>query len=613
MTRNDLEVMTMPHRARDRRRLGLWAIPWVLALTGLALALSYGPVEYRVTGPDAPVAPGQRFAVHVDFAVGEGMHLYEDETRIEWTSLRGAKPDGPLVKPKPSAIADPTDPLKTIQVFSGRFRVTAPFVVTEDTAQGVEIRGTLRFQGCTDTMCYEPAGIPFSVTPGATRATPSAGTASVQATVRKPGILRDLVGLVLAFGVGVGIGLTPCVLPMVPVTSAVILRLSRRRGWVASLLLSMSYVLGLAVVYAVAGLLAAHLGAQVQNFLNSAWIRVPIAGLFVALALSMFDVIVIQTPAGIQGKVGLMASGAAASAPGGRPPVSAFAAALGIGMASGLVAGPCVAAPLMGILVQIAARGDPLHGFLTLFVLAWGMGLPLIAAGTAPQLVPKAGAWMTWIKKLFGFLLLWAALYFLANAVGEATYHLLTGVLIVVAVVFLGCFDQLTPQSGNWPRLLRALGIVGLAAAVGLGAAGAASLLGWTPGVSGRPVSAFRQADADEVRAARASGRPVVLDFWASYCAICKQIEKTMLTLPDVRQALEGVHALKVDVERSPELAREFRVPGVPMFVFIDANGKERADLRCGAPASPADLKERVEKLKSGRLDAAPPLTPEGR
>jgi len=384
----------------------------------------------------------------------------------------------------------------------------------------------------------------------------------------------------------------------VPVTSAIIAGLSRNKGWLTSLGLSVLYVFGLSIVYAVAGLAAGALGAQVQSFLSSAYVRVPIAAVFILLALSMFDVLIIQVPQSL--RVHLAPAG------GERSGLGPAAAAFGMGMVSGLVAGPCVAAPLFAVLTHIATVGSRLYGFWMLFALAWGMGVLLIAAGTAPGLVPKAGAWMVWLKKLFGFVMLWAAVYFLSSLLGDALYKLATAVLIVTALVFLRCFDSLGPDSGTMARLSRVLGILGLALAVGLGAGGAARLLGvsWSP--QAPPASAFRPASASDLHAALASGNPAVIDFWADYCAICKKLDKTVVRGQRLKDALQGVAALKIDVEQFPEIASRYRVTGVPLLVFVDSSGAERLDLRSGAPDSVEDLLDRIARLKSPSPAARP-------
>ena len=256
-----------------------------------------------------------------------------------------------------------------------------------------------------------------------------------------------------------------------------------------------------------------------------------------------------------------------------------------------------MAAPLLAVLTHIAAVGNPVYGFWLLFALAWGMGVLLIVAGTAPGLLPKTGMWMMTVKKIFGFVMLWTGLYFVSPFVGDAVYQLGSGVILIFALVFLGCFDQLTSESGAGRRFARALGILGAAAALLLICSGLFALLDVSFRGSAKAQGAFTPAAEADVKSAMGSGRPVVIKFWAKYCVICKSMEKKLNADPRVHDALRGVRALKVDVEQYPGLASRFQVPSVPGIRFIGTDGKERIDLRSAALTVDRFL-EKVSRLK---------------
>jgi thiol:disulfide interchange protein DsbD len=272
-----------------------------------------------------------------------------------------------------------------------------------------------------------------------------------------------------------------------------------------------------------------------------------------------------------------------------------------MGAVSGIVIGPCITGPIVGILIKIAETGSVLVGFFTMFALAWGMGLLIIAAGISTGLVPKAGVWMEWFKKFFGFILLWGALYFLSPLIGDAAYQLGTALLLVTASVFLGGLDSLPGDAGFGQRLKKLFGVLCLLAALFLGlhtfnasmdtaeraATGpAASEEGFIPGGSG------------ELEAALAEGRPAVLYFTADWCALCKTLKEKVLSRPEVIRALDGFAALRIDFDESTDLRERFGVLGPPTIVFLDREGEERKDLRfSGADKTPEEFIRMLESL----------------
>ena len=541
--------------------------------TALAQFLS-GPITPSVTAPQKTVGEGFTFDVVVTFELGPGVHLYRDKISLAWEELQNAEPVE-NVFPQGRKVPDKygPDPSAMIEVYDGSVRIVAKMRSTGNEGDPIAISGKLRYQGCTDEICYAPGSHPFTLelTTGAAQPAKQEERTAPQETSEKPSssavaeegeapaeTSRSVIWLILmSFAAGVGISLTPCVYPMIPVTAAVIAG-TKQKGKLGALFSSFVYVLGLSIVYAVLGLLVASGGAKVRTWLASPWVLVPVAGIFVLLALSMFDVITIQfqpkSLSRLQGKLSQK---------------SQLLAVFSLGMVSGLVAGPCITAPLAGILVLVAQQGSKLVGFLMLFSLAWGMGIVLIIVGTLTGALPRAGEWTLWVKKLFGFVMLWAAAYFLSSVVGETAYHAATAVILIAAAVFLGGFDILTKDSGFADRAKRLLGLLAIFAAAYL-------LMGdFMPGPQVAAVSPFREATSEDIQKSIISGQPTVIEFFAEWCNICETLEKQTFSDPRVVNALCRFHALKVNVDKEPNLAKEYGIPGPPTVVFIGSTGKE--------------------------------------
>ncbi|MFC1736184.1 protein-disulfide reductase DsbD [Candidatus Hydrogenedentota bacterium] len=550
---------------------------------------------------DAQTAsPGEAITLSVKFVLGDGIHLYRDKLKFEWKQTEGVSVGKPAY-PEPSTMIDPLDEegKATLDIYKGEVLIDVPLVVKSTAGANIELKGTLYYQGCTDTVCFRPMQSPIEfstpVTAGETVSSadeePSVDTANTQAGDEED-TGNFFLRLVMAFGAGILISLTPCVYPMIPVTAAIIGgRSDSGEGRISDVLLrSFAYVLGLSIVYAFLGVLSASLGASFSHWLKTAWVLVPVSGIFVILALGMFDIIAVQTPAFIAKRVRVTG--------GSRGLLSVFM----LGLVAGVVATPCVAAPLAGMLTFIATTGERLLGFWMLFSMAWGMGLLLIVVGTfSGSMLPKSGEWTLWLKKAFGFVFLWAAAYFLMPVIGTVIYHLSTSITLVAATVFLGGFDTLSESSGLAERLKRTAAIIALLFAAILFIDSCRELKGG-PSASSQTASesaiSFTKAGIVDVEAALASGVPTVLDFYADWCILCKELDRETLADPLVMKALSGINALKVDVDEFPELLNEYNIIGPPILVFIDSNGKEAVDLRVSGVVEPEALISIIDKLR---------------
>ena len=584
------------------------------------------------------VASGGTVDVIADFKLGKKVHLYKDKLRFEWTKLVGAK-FTKAVLPKPETVPDPLADKagETIEVYTGQVKILGRLTVTAKPGEPVSVEGKMLHQSCTDQICFPPASEPFAFKLVATEAEapgdddaeaidetlewlaaqqsgktegwpaePAKTAATTEAASVAPKDVQEsdaaaeaadetedddrALWVILggAFLAGIALALTPCVYPMIPITAAVI-GARKEKGILSALAASFVYVLGLAIVYALLGLLVATVGSSVAAFLQSAYVLIPVSGVFVALAIVMFAGLNFGAPTGFAAKLqGLLAG------------KKGFASTFILGAVSGLIAGPCIAAPLAGVLLYIARSGNLTLGFWMLFVLAWGMGAPLILFGTATGLMPKAGAWMEWIKRLLGFVLLWAAAYFLQAIIGEAAYLISFGALLLAAAVFLGGFDTLTKESGFGDRLKRLLGIATVIAALVLLIPPLAEMSGLSlSGSANAPVeNVFTPATQENVEAAIAAGKPVVLDFTATSCLYCKALDKRVFTKPETIAAAKGVTMLKIDVHKYPGLADRYGVFGPPTLVFIGTDGKVRKDLGFAGLKTLGEFVELLRKFK---------------
>ncbi|WP_053523452.1 protein-disulfide reductase DsbD, partial [Achromobacter xylosoxidans] len=395
-----------------------------------------------------------------------------------------------------------------------------------------------------------------------------------------------VLGLLLAF--------TPCVLPMIPILSSIVLggasqeRPTRGRG----LALAATYVLGMSVVYTALGVAAGLSGAGLAAWLQTPWILTLFAILLAVLALAMFDAFTFQMPSGIQARLAERSS----RIPGGR-----YTGALLMGALSALIVGPCVAAPLAGALLYISQTGDVVLGGSALFAMAWGMGVPLLIVGASSgALLPKAGPWMDGVKRLFGMLLLATAWWMLIPVV--PTWVQMTGwaFLAIVGAVMLRAFDALPAGAGSARMFGKGIGLLlALAAAawlVGAASGGRDVLQPLSHFASGGPAVAGTAAHAGEVQFKRvrnnaeldallaASTQPVMLDFYADWCVSCREMERFTFTDPGVAQRMAGMLLVQADVTANNAddraLLKRFRLFGPPGIMFFAPGGKELPDAR---------------------------------
>jgi thiol:disulfide interchange protein DsbD len=534
--------------------------------------------------------------IEVNFAIAKGYYLYRDKFRfaVDGESATLGTPVFPKGKEKDD------ENFGKVEVFYNKVAVRLP--VERNASGELPLKLNVTSQGCADAgVCYPPQTQTLAVTLpdlATTRAAPpvtaveaiAGSKVDVDESGKIAGILRDAgfwANLAFFFIAGLGLALTPCVLPMIPILSGIIAGQGHRNSHVRGFALSLAYVLGMAVTYAAAGIAAGLTGTLLSAALQNAWVLGAFALVFVVLSFSMFGFYELQLPSALQSKL----SEESGHLRGGRG-VGVFA----MGALSALIVGPCVAAPLAGALLYIGQTGDAVLGGTALFVMALGMGAPLIAVGTAGgSLLPKTGPWMEGVKKGFGVLLLATAVWLLTPVVPPVVPMLAWAGLLIVPAIYLHALDPLPQHARGWQRFWKGIGIVMLLT-------GAALLIGALAGSRDplQPLAGLRtQAVAGEVRKlsfepvrsvaeleARlaAVDRPVMLDFYADWCVSCKEMERYTFADPAVREKLAGFTLLKADVTaNSPDdkaLLARFGLFGPPGIVFFTPGGKEVQGVR---------------------------------
>ncbi|MGM0450793.1 MAG: protein-disulfide reductase DsbD [Pseudomonadota bacterium] len=391
--------------------------------------------------------------------------------------------------------------------------------------------------------------------------------------------------MLVFYGLGLGLTFTPCVLPMIPIISAVVAG-QRQLNTLQAFYLSLAYVLGMALTYAAAGVLVGLLGASfnLQAHLQAPWVLALFAGLFTLFALAMFGIFDIRLPERITSRLTRQSE---------RLHGGNVLGVAGIGALSALIVSPCVTAPLAAALVYLSATQDAAMGGLALFTLALGMGTPLIAVGTGGRrFMPQPGPWMNRIKAAFGILMLAVAIWLLERVIPGPATLVLWALLLAVTGVQLGAFE---PLGEGWPRTRKGIGVVLVLVAAMLlaGAMGGASdpLRPLAPfqatsgnNASGTPEEAFeRVSDAervdDRLEQAAEAGKPVILDFYADWCISCKVMERQVFDTEPVLKAMADFERIQVDVTANTEadqaLLDEFGLFGPPTLLFFNAQGEE--------------------------------------
>jgi thioredoxin:protein disulfide reductase len=533
-------------------------------------------VEAFADGPDR---------VKLEWQIEPGYYLYR--SRLNVATDAAVAQLGTLSLPEGKKKSD--EFFGEQEVYYGTLTATVP--VSRNGASALELPLSVGFQGCADAgLCYPPETRKLMVSlPAGTGSAAAPGAPAEGQFVSEQDRLAELIrsgnlALVLAtfFGLGLLLAFTPCVLPMVPILSGIIAGQGDNVTTGRAFTLSLTYVLGMAFTNTLAGIAAAAAGQQIQAMFQQTWIIVLFGLLFVVLAISMFGSFTIQMPSAIQTRLTDVSN---------RQRAGTFGGVAVMGALSALIVTACVAPPLFATLAVIGQGGDVVRGGAALFAMSIGMGAPLMVIGTsAGKLIPRAGAWMDTVKKFFGVLMLGVAAWMFARIVPERWALLLWAVPAAIGAWLL--WTEVRGRSAGTFAIRAAgvlLGLWGLALVAGAGLGGTDPLrplpmmAGEHRGLEFRRVASVAQLDA-EVAAAKASGRAVMLDFYADWCVSCKEMEKYTFTESAVIAALGDAVLLQADVTANTAedqaLLKRFGIFGPPTIAFYGPDGAERSNYR---------------------------------
>lgn len=565
-----------------------------------------------VAAADDLLAPEQAFRfsaraldagnIEVRYDIADGYYLYRDKFKF---SAEPADAKAGAARFPPGKVKD-DEFFGKVETYRNEVKILLPVAAP---AELDAVKLTVTSQGCADVgVCYPPNPQTARVVLAAASTSDAAKTPLVEAlreamprssapprlpaTEAEPGDESSRIAhflkqasfwLIIAsfFGFGVLLAATPCVFPMIPILSGIIVGHGQHIGRGRALALSLAYVLGMAVTYAVAGVAAGLSGALLSSALQNPWVLGSFAMVFAILALSMFGFYELQMPSFLQSRL----SDEANRQKGGS--VSGVAV---MGVLSAVIVGPCVAAPLAGALLYIAQTRDALLGGMALFFMALGMGAPLIALGVSTHaLLPKAGAWMEAVKKFFGVMLLAVAIWLLSPVVPTVLSMLAWAALLIFSAIYLHALDPLPANAHGWQRFWKGVGVVALLVGASLvvgvlaGSRDPLQPLAILRGMAATGESAVkfhRVRTSEELDARlRDADRPVMLDFYADWCISCKEMERFTFTDPAVQARLRQMVLLQADVTANSDadkaLLKRFGLFGPPGIIFFDRQGKE--------------------------------------
>ncbi len=561
----------------------------------------------------------------VRFTAQPGYYLYVDKFQF---TASGAAGVAVAAAEMPQGVVKDDPEFGPVDVYYGQVEIPVHFVRPAGAVLPLQLEAD--FQGCRDgDICYPPMARAVSfelpaaaegfASPSAPAAVKSPGNASAAAAPASPPVseqdrlARLLTGSPVAalaafFVAGLLLAFTPCVFPMVPILSGIIVGQGERLTTLRAFWLSLLYVLSMAVTYTVAGVLAGLFGENLQAAFQNPWIISGFVLIFVLLALSMFGFYELQLPSGLQTRL------ATAS---GKQQGGALWGVVVMGFLSALIVGPCVAPPLMAALIVIGSSGDAVLGGAALFVLSLGMGVPLILFGiSAGKLLPRAGAWMAAVKAVFGVGLLALAIWMLQRILPGAIIMLLWGVLAIGCAVFLGALRRTEAGDSGWRKLWQAVGIVlmtlGVVEVIGSLAGGddwqrplSGILAGSQPSSveSHTPFTAIKSvADLQQQLAGAAEqGRGAMLDFYADWCVECKRMERNTFPDPGVASLMDRMRLVQADVTANDdvdqELMRKFGIIGPPAILFFDRSGREMPGYRLVGYFDPEEFSAHLQQV----------------
>jgi thiol:disulfide interchange protein DsbD len=536
------------------------------------------------------------------WSIAEGYYLYKKQFKTVLTNVQLSEASYPPAEQVYDEFFGLSD------VYREQLAITYQIINAEQDA-----KVKIRYQGCADAgLCYPPTTkeVYLSQVIGISASGMSAPTTlASQQAVSEQFELADLLSseqslmwtLVLFLGLGIGLAFTPCVFPMYPILSGIVIGQGKTISTSRAFTLSFVYVQGMAITYSLLGLIVASAGVQFQAALQHPAILIGLIVTFVLLAVVMFGAYELQLPSAWQEKLNALSNNQTSGS---------YFGVLVMGAISGLVASPCTTAPLTGILLFIAQSGDLVLGFSALYALSLGMGIPLILFGiTGGKLLPKAGNWMNMVKVTFGFMMLAVAIMFIERLVSHALTDMAWALLGLSSFTYFYVMNQNTARSlfKGLRALLIFLGLFGSVgygyqSLVNLGGLHSNSILAKAPSPH---VEFMKVADlpsfTTQLQLANAQGKSVMLDLYADWCVACKEFEKYTFPDPKVLEALGDTVLMQIDLtdNSDPNLVfqEHYSVLGLPTILFFDTQGQEVRSARVTGFMRAAPFAEHVKRI----------------
>lgn len=538
--------------------------------------------------------------VIVNWSIAEGYYLYQEKISVKLNQEETSSFDVPTFSISPEDYNDPYFGLMKIfkKPVQAIFKASQPPLKAEDVIE-------IAYQGCTEGFCYPPevkeikvADLPIVQVTDTKKTSEKSTALSEQPKAEQDRLAESLFNSKYAvfgfFLLGLGLAFTPCVLPMLPLLSAIVIGQNQRPNMWRAFALSFVYVQGMALTYTLLGLIVAAIGLPFQVALQHPYVMIGLSIIFVLLALSMFGVFTLQLPSSLQTKLSLLSQ---------QQKAGAFGGVFLMGMIAGLVASPCTSAPLSGALLYVAQSGDLFTGAITLYLLALGMGVPLILITLfGNKILPKSGMWMETVKKLFGFVMLALPVFLISRILPDEWTPRLWAML---GTAFFIWFAFQMPKNGTgW--LFRILFLVAAMISV-------KPLQAWVWGegstqsaVENKLVShvEFKQVKSEaELQQALAGNNKslVMLDLYADWCVACKEFEKETFSDPRVQKTFGDMLLLQVDMTKNSEenraLMTKYKVLGLPTILFFNQDGKEIEGSRVNGFMPPVEFLQWIEKI----------------